>query len=226
MEGEAARKAERRRIAEQRRGLVLARAELAGEVVDRGPRLGEAEAHDDLGAGRLGPDDPGDLLQFLDRIDRKAPDAVLAERPLDLGTRLDGVVVVQDRVRGERAHPLDLLQRGDVEHADPRLVERADDRGRGVRFDRIGDLAGKAREKDLRTLGKGGGREAEHRAVGQRLRHHRGRIGKALALAVETQARAECGVAGGKMRHGLKSSSAWRRHLTIAAASVGPHPAM
>ena len=129
---------------QQARGLGAGNAVLALErdlAVAR--RHGDAHPQDQVAAaaGLL-----GDLLQLLLAVEGEAAHAELGERTPDGSSRLDRVHEVELGA-GNGRRVLDLGDRGDVELADARTVQRAQQEHRAVRFVGVSDVTGKVLEK-------------------------------------------------------------------------------
>ena len=129
----------------------------------------QAETDGDLDSRRIA-DDGCDLVDLLEIVCRKAPAAEFFERLGNLFAGLDRVVVVQARLRGERADVSDLMDRGDVEDADAGRRCGAQHDLVGVGLDGVGEFAGKSIDECLdpisqRLLRKAEDRVLRHQAV-------------------------------------------------------------
>ncbi len=106
-------------------------------------RHGDAHPQDEVAAaaGLL-----GDLLELVLAVEGEAAHAELGERAPDRVARLDRVHEVQLGA-GNGRRVLDLGDRGDVEVADARAVQRAQQEHRAVRLVGVSDVTGKVLEK-------------------------------------------------------------------------------
>ena len=88
----------------------------------------------------------GDLLELVLAVEGEAAHAELGERAPDGMARLDRMHVVQLGA-GNGGRILDLGDRGDIEFADARAVQRAQQEHRAVRLVGVSDVTGKVLEK-------------------------------------------------------------------------------
>ncbi len=124
---------------QQRRRLVGGDAELSGQGVGRALRGDRQTDHEVEVAGP--PRGLEDLLELLVGVEGEGPDPVVEVRPGDRAPALDRVHEGHARLRDGLSDELDLGQRGHVERAHAIVPQGLDGPRRGVRLDRVEDVA-------------------------------------------------------------------------------------